>query len=171
MTLNDEMPPWVRDGARADGLQARLPEADVGADQRHLLRPRARDDVGRVEQPRRGLRHRLVSARPAGRRSWTDSTQSDGDQRVGQHEKDVDDQRQGGAGGLESVPHRRDDEHHREQRHVGARQPLRPCARHGASVSERAPTSSQIHAASASGNATTPSARRSGVNSAVLAWK
>ena len=47
-------------GTRAARLQARVRIADLGADQRDHARPRARHDLGRVEQPRRGLRRRLV---------------------------------------------------------------------------------------------------------------
>ena len=46
--------------AHEDGLPPRLPAAHVGTDQRHLLRPQARNHVGRLEQPRGGLRHRVV---------------------------------------------------------------------------------------------------------------
>ena len=66
MTLNEEVPPWVREDLDPARLQAGLPEADLGADQRDLLRPPPRDDVGRVEQPRGGLRHRLVGLRARG---------------------------------------------------------------------------------------------------------
>ena len=59
--LNESMPAWVRDGAAAAwATSSSFAAAHVGPDQRDLLRPRARHDVGRLQQPRRGLRHRLV---------------------------------------------------------------------------------------------------------------
>ena len=58
--INDSTPPYVRDRAEEDGLQDPHGGEDVRADQRDLLRPRARHDVGRIERLRRRLRHRLV---------------------------------------------------------------------------------------------------------------
>jgi hypothetical protein len=51
--------------AEEDGLPDPHGAEDVGADQRDLLRPRARHDVGRLERLRRRLRRRLVG-RPGG---------------------------------------------------------------------------------------------------------
>ena len=48
--------------AAAAGLHARVRGPQLRADQRDHARPRPRHDVGRLEQPRRGLRHRLVAA-------------------------------------------------------------------------------------------------------------
>ena len=48
--------------AAADGLPAGLQPAHVRADQRHLLRRGAQDDVGRVEQSWGGLRDSVVIA-------------------------------------------------------------------------------------------------------------
>jgi gamma-glutamyltranspeptidase/glutathione hydrolase len=47
--------------AGGHGLCPEAPAEDVGTDQWHPLRPRARHDVGRLEQLRRGLRDSLVS--------------------------------------------------------------------------------------------------------------
>ncbi|MBS1242145.1 MAG: Gamma-glutamyltranspeptidase, partial [Gemmatimonadetes bacterium] len=51
-------------GPPEDGLHARVRGADLGPDQRHLVRPEARQLLGRLEQPRRGLRHCVVVQRP-----------------------------------------------------------------------------------------------------------
>ena len=48
-------------GAHAHGLRARVRGAQLRADQRDFRGPGARHAVGRVEQPRRGLRNWLVS--------------------------------------------------------------------------------------------------------------
>ena len=48
--------------SRRAGYELRLPLAHLRPDQRDPVRPRARHVLGRVEQPRRGLRHRLVAA-------------------------------------------------------------------------------------------------------------
>ena len=61
MLANASTPDSVRAALQAMGYTPEVRRAHVGADQRHPLRPRARHDVGRVEQPRRGLRDRLVS--------------------------------------------------------------------------------------------------------------
>ena len=54
-------------GARASstkmGYKLDAAREDVRPDQRHLPRPRARHDVGRLERPRRGLRDRVVTPR------------------------------------------------------------------------------------------------------------
>ena len=55
-------------GAPGDGLHADLRAADVGPHQRDLLRLEARVVLGRVQQPRRGLRHRLVTSSVVRRR-------------------------------------------------------------------------------------------------------
>ncbi len=47
-------------GTTRHGLQGRHALADVRPAERHLVRPRARHPVGRLEPPRRGLRYRLV---------------------------------------------------------------------------------------------------------------
>ncbi len=60
--LQEDVPPWVRKRAQAHGLRADVRGAHLGPDQRHLLRPQARHVLGRLQPPRRGLRHRLVSA-------------------------------------------------------------------------------------------------------------
>ncbi len=49
-------------GARAHGVHAGTRADHVRPDQRRLPRPGARNDLGRLEPPRRGLRHRLVAA-------------------------------------------------------------------------------------------------------------
>ena len=53
--------------ARRDGLRSRISRPDLWPHQRDLFRLEARLDVGRREQPRRGLRYRVV----AGKRSFT----------------------------------------------------------------------------------------------------
>ena len=71
--------PGRRPGRAQDhGLHARLQAGHFGPHQRHLLRRDARDVLGRVQQPRRRLRRRLVrggTAKRKGRssrgRSWT----------------------------------------------------------------------------------------------------
>ena len=63
VTLNNSIPDWVRRDLRDARLQARVRLPDLRADQRHPDRPGARHVLGRVEQPRRGLRHRLVNRR------------------------------------------------------------------------------------------------------------
>ena len=50
--------------APADGLHARVRRTHVGPDYRHLVRSQARHDVGRRQQSRRGLRHRMVAGGP-----------------------------------------------------------------------------------------------------------
>ena len=58
--LNDAIPDWVRRDLKARGYKLGIRRAHVGPDQRDPDRPGAEDVLGRVEQPRRGLRHRLV---------------------------------------------------------------------------------------------------------------
>ena len=60
LTLNEAVPGWVRDELRRMGYTLDFDRLHLGPDQRHLLRPRARHHLGRLQQPRRGLRHRLV---------------------------------------------------------------------------------------------------------------
>ena len=60
LMLNATVPEWVRRELRLQGLHARVRGPQLRPDQRDHARPRARHDVGRLEQPRRGLRHRLV---------------------------------------------------------------------------------------------------------------
>ena len=73
LTLSEAMPAWVRDELRRMGYRLDFERLTLGTDQRDLLRPEARHDVGRLEQPRRGLWDRVVGvgaglgARPARR--------------------------------------------------------------------------------------------------------
>jgi hypothetical protein len=46
---------------RAHGLSARVPRQNLRPDHRHPVRSRTRHVLGRSQQPRRGLRHRLVT--------------------------------------------------------------------------------------------------------------
>ena len=64
LTLNESTPPGVRGELAKMGYTLDYQRLTSGPDQRHLLRLGARDVLGRIEQPRRGLRHRLVG-RPA----------------------------------------------------------------------------------------------------------
>jgi gamma-glutamyltranspeptidase / glutathione hydrolase len=55
LLVHNAVPPWVQASLRRMGLHADLQRPHVGTHQCHLLRPRAWHDVGRVEQPWRGL--------------------------------------------------------------------------------------------------------------------
>ena len=62
ITLNDAMPDWVRRDLKARGYEAEFCSRTSGPDQRHPDRPRPWHVLGRLEQPRRGLRHCVVIA-------------------------------------------------------------------------------------------------------------
>ncbi len=69
LVLNESVPQWVRKELAQRGYKLEFQARTSGPDQRHPARPRARHDVGRLEQPRRGLRHRVVIPRPPCRRA------------------------------------------------------------------------------------------------------
>ena len=74
LELNDAVPDWVRRDLKARGYDLRYRSRTSGPDQRDPPGPRPGHVLGRLEQPRRGLRHRLVGRgvdsrpRPANRR-------------------------------------------------------------------------------------------------------
>ena len=63
LTLNESISPVGARRPAAHGIQARVRRAHLRTHQCDLLRSRARHALGRLEQSRRGLRHRLVALR------------------------------------------------------------------------------------------------------------
>ena len=70
LTLKRCNPALGARGAHAHGLQARVRGAHLGPAQRDLHRSRPRDALGRLEQLRAGLRHRVVRDARRGARAW-----------------------------------------------------------------------------------------------------